>query len=119
MAELKTTEEEEETRSYLNWDEEDLGKLVKKKAIEFEDYYGENISEREAAIVSLVSRISETGNDMAMMDIEGIHVNGDDLGHWRITIEKVDADLPGGPPDPPTGDGGGDEGDGEGGVLIS
>jgi hypothetical protein len=116
MAELKTTDEEKETRSYLSWDDEDLGKLVKKKAIDLEDYYGENITEREAAVVSLVSRIDEAGNDMAMMEVEGIHVNGKNLGHWRITIEKVDADLPGGPPDPPTGDEDGDGG--EGGVLI-
>lgn len=117
MAELNTTEEEEEMRSYLNWDDEDLGKLVKKKAIELEDYYGENVTEREAAVVSLVSRIDEAGNDMAMMDVDGIHINGENLGHWRITIEKVDADLPGGPPNPPTEGDDGDD-DGEGGVLI-
>lgn len=106
-------------RSYLSWSDEDLGKLVKKKAIDFEDYYGENISEREAALVSLISRVDETGNDMAMMEIEGIRINGEDLGHWRVTIEKVDADLPGGPPDPPTGDDDSGDGDGgSGGVLI-
>lgn len=116
MAELKTTDEEEEQRSYLNWDDEDLGKLVKKKAIEFEDYFGDNISEREAALISLVSRVNETGNEVSMMDIQGIHVNGEDLGHWRVTFKKVDSDLPSGPPDPPTD---GDDGDGEGGVLVS
>lgn len=119
MAELKLSEDEKEQRSYLNYDDETLGKIVKKKAIEFEDYFGENVTEREAALVSLISRVAKGENDMAMMEVEGVKMNDEDLGHWRITFEKVDPDLPGGPPDPddlPDDDD--DDKDGEGGVLI-
>lgn len=117
MAELQLTEEEKEGRSYLNWDDESLGKFVKKKAIELEDYYGENVSEREAAVISLLSGITGSGSDMTMMEIEGVTVDGENLGNWRITFEKVDPDLPGGPPQDLPDD---DDGDGgEGGVLIT
>ena len=116
MADLILEEGEEEGRSYLNWNDEDLGKFVKKKAIELEDYYGEDVAEREAALISLISRVSRMDTDMAMMEVEGINLNGEDLGKWRITIESVDSDLPGGPPteDDLPDEGGG----GEGGVLI-
>ena len=116
MAELVLTEEEKESGSYLNWDDESLGKYVKKKAIDLEDYYGEKVSQREAAVVTLLSRIVESDTDMAMMEVEGVTIDGEDIGHWRITFEKVDPDLPSGPPGP--GEPGQDDGDGEGGVLI-
>lgn len=120
MAKLVLTEEEKEERSYLNWDDETLGKAVKKKAIEFEDYYGEQATEREAALVSLISKvIEEHQNDLVMMEVGGIRKNGEDLGKWRITFEKVDSDLPGGPPmEPPEDDEGPDDEEGEGGVLV-
>jgi len=119
MAELITTDEEEEGRSYLNWDDASLGAFVKKKAIDFEDYFGEQVSEREAALISLLSKVRQETDDMAMMEVDGVTIDGEDLGRWRITFEKVDPDLPGGPPmgggdeDPPT-----DDDDGEGGVLV-
>lgn len=115
MAELVLTEEEKESGSYLNWDDENLGKYVKKKAIDLEDYYGEDVSQREAAVVTLLSRIVESDTDMTMMEVEGVTIDGEDIGHWRITFEKVDPDLSGGPlggDDLPNDDGG------EGGVLI-
>lgn len=116
MAELILNEEEEGERSYLNWDEETLGKYVKKKAIELEDYYGEDVSERGAALISLISRVNKMDTDIAMMEVEGLTIEGEDIGKWRVTFEKVDSDLPGGPPDDlPDG---GDE-DGEGGILVS
>lgn len=122
MAELITTDEEKEGRSYLNWDDASLGAFVKKKAIDFEDYFGEKVSEREAALISLLSKVRQETDGMAMMEVDGVKIDGEDLGRWRITFEKVDPDLPGGPPiggdeDPPTDDD--DKGDGEGGVLIS
>jgi len=122
MAELVLTEEEKEGRSYLDWDNESLGKYVKKKAIDLEDYYGEKVSEQEAAVVTLLSRIVESDSDMAMMEVEGVTINGDDIGHWRITVEKVDPDLPGGPPGfgsgPPGDDYPDNDEDGDGGVLV-
>lgn len=104
MAELNLTEEEKEEKSYLNWDNETLGKFVKNKAIELEDYYGKNVTRKEAAVVTLLAEVVESDTDMAVMEVEGVTREGDDLGHWRITFEKVDPNLPGsgGPPfDPP------------------
>ncbi len=120
MADLVLTEEEKEERSYLNWDDESLGKFVKKKAIEFEDYYGEEVSEREAAIISLLSKVREETGDMAMMEVEGVTIDGEDFGQWRITFEKVDPNLPGGPPTGGDDESSGSEDDGGdgGGVLV-
>jgi len=100
MAELNLTEEEKEKRSYLNWDDETLGKYVKKKAIEHEDYYGQETSEREAAVVTLLSDAKDASGDMVMMEVEGLTINGEDLGRWRITFEKVNPDLPNNNPGP-------------------
>ena len=116
MAELELTEEEQEEKSYLNWDDETLGKFVKKKAIELEDYYGENVTRQEAAVVTLLAEVIESETNMTVMEVEGVTQDGEDLGHWRITFEKVDPDLPGsdGPPfDPPE-----NSPDNDGGVMI-
>lgn len=116
MAELILTEEEEEQNSFLNWNDEDLGKLVKKKAIELEDYYGDHVTGREAAVAKLIAEIaaSEEDPEMAVMEVQGITVEGEDLGHWRITFERVDPNIDGNGPfgndidnnQPPDQDGG-------------
>lgn len=118
MAELILNEEEKEGRSYLDWDEESLGKYVKKRAIELEDYYGEHVSERGAALITLISRVHQMDTDMTMMEVEGLTIEGENLGKWRVTFEKVDPDLPGGPPTDDGDDLPGDDDDREGGVLI-
>jgi hypothetical protein len=118
MAELVLTEEEKEDRSYLNWDDESLGKLVKKKAIDLEDYYGERVSEREAAVATLLSKIAKQESEMAVMEVQGIMVEGEDLGHWRITFERVDPNLPGGPPLGPEDKDSPDNDDQDGGLLV-
>jgi hypothetical protein len=120
MAKLILTEEEKEERSYLNWSDEALGKYVKKKAIEHEDYYGDEISEREAAVITLLSRVRQTESDMVMMEVQGVSVGEEDIGNWRITFEKTDPDVPDGPSDidPDNLPGGDDESGGEGGVLV-
>lgn len=118
MADLVLTEEEKEERSYLNWDDESLGKFVKKKAIEFEDYYGEEVSEREAAIISLLSKVRNETEEMAMMEVEGVTIDGEDFGQWRITFEKVDPNLPGGPPTGDEGSSGNEDDGGDGGGVL-
>lgn len=116
MAELILTEEEEEKNSYLNWDDETLGKFVKKRAIELEDYYGENVTKRQAAVVVLLSDIIKTETNMAVMEVEDVTRKGESLGQWRITFEKIDPDLPGsGGLEPPEGP---PDSDNEGGVVI-
>lgn len=117
MAELNLTEEEKEKRSYLNWDDETLGKYVKKKAIEHEDYYGQETSEREAAVVTLLSDAKDASGDMIMMEVQGLTINGENLGRWRITFEKVNPDLPNNNSGPNGSDDDGDGG-GNGGILV-
>lgn len=114
MADLVLTEEEKEGRSYLNWDDESLGKLVKKKAIEIEDYHGEDTAKKQGAIISLLSEVRKSESDMVMIEVEGLTINDEDMEDWRITFEKVDPDLPGGP-DNPMDD---NNNDGGGGLLT-
>jgi hypothetical protein len=116
MAELILTDDEKEQKSYLNWNDEALGKYVKKKAIDREDYYGENTSKREAAVITLLSEVRKSESDMVMMEVQGLQTE-EDLGDWRITFERIDPDIPDGPPSGGAG-GGGDDGGGNGGILV-
>lgn len=108
MAELSTTEEEESSNSYLNWDDEGLGKLVKKKALELEDYLGDDTIDREAALIVLLSEVAEKDTDIGVMEVKGVRADGKSIGDWRITFERVDVD-PGSF---------GEDGGGSGGVLA-
>lgn len=120
MAELILTEEEQKEKSYLNFSDESLGKYVKKKAIEQEDYYGENTTEKEAALITMLSYVAEESeNDMVMLEVKGLTVEGDDFGEWRVTFEKIDPDVPDSPIDDIDPDNlPDDDDDGEGGVLV-
>lgn len=93
MAKLVTTEEEEETNSFLDWDDESLGKLVKKEALDYEDYMAVETTKREAALVILLSEVSQKETDIGVMEVRGVTVNGEPLGDWRITFERIDADA--------------------------
>ena len=90
MAELKLTEEEKSSTSVLNWDEESIGKLVKKKAIENEDYIGKTTATRKAALLLLMSEIIGDDVQRAVMEIDNVTMDGEDIGDWKVTFERID-----------------------------
>lgn len=92
MAELKLTEEEKNSSSILNWDEESIGKLVKKKAIENEDYIGKTTASRKAALLLLMSEIVGDEVHRAVMEVDDVTVDGESIGDWRITFERKEED---------------------------
>lgn len=90
MAELKLTEEEKESSSVLNWDEESIGKLVKRRAIEYEDYIGKTTTNRKAALLLLMSEIVDDDVEKAVMEVDNVTVDGESIGDWKVTFERTD-----------------------------
>jgi len=92
MAELKLTEEEKDSSSILNWDDESIGKLVKKKAMEHEDYIGETTATRKAALLLLMSEILDDEVQRAVMEVDDVTIDGEPVGDWRVTFERKGSD---------------------------
>jgi len=88
MAELKLTEDEKESTSILNWDEKSIGKLVKKKAIENEDYIGKTTASRKAALLLLMSEIVDDDVQKAVMEVDDVTIDGESIGDWRIVFTR-------------------------------
>lgn len=89
MAKLVLTEQEIEAKTFLEWDDEALGKLVKKLAIHVGDTSGEASSTTAAAALLLVSQCHETGAVSMNIEMQKI-LNGEEkLGDWSLTINKL------------------------------
>lgn len=90
MAELITTEEERECKSYLEWSDEALGKLVKKLAV---NVYGNSQKDHSAAFTAalgyIACDIARTGVPVTEILIKGVTERDKAFGDWKITIERI------------------------------
>jgi len=87
MAELKTTEEEKEAKTYLDWDNEDIGKMVKYIASEIDDKYGTDSVLLKKCFTLIISII--TSRDMVNVKYTAGSIktaDGRKLGDWIIDI---------------------------------
>jgi hypothetical protein len=98
MAELILSEEEKEALSYLDWDDETLGRLVKylaaslvKSAKDQAPEMGNIPCNIATAVTVLVSHVNELGKDAGQIEVDGLTRNGGKvaLGNWRITVERT------------------------------
>jgi hypothetical protein len=90
MAELHLTEEEIESKSYLGWDDESLGKLLKATAMKIEDYHGKDTSVRMAAALILLSFLEDSGETRAILDLSEVERDGETLGDFKVVVAKKD-----------------------------
>lgn len=88
MAELILTEEEKKAKTYLEWDDEALGRMVKKAAKLISDYRGEDSITMVSAATLLVSSAHKVNSSDSTWTLEGVTVP-EDIGDWEITVRRL------------------------------
>lgn len=89
MAELILTPEEKE-KSFLDWDDESLGRAVKYVAAMLDDRKdGGRSLAATAAGYFLISRSVEANSVSSTLLIQGLKDREKSLGDWKIIMQKV------------------------------
>lgn len=88
MAELITTDEEKEKFSYLEWDNESIGKAVKETAISIEDYEGGETVSYFAACLVFISEMIESDKEYINISLSDVEMDGKPLGDWNVVVER-------------------------------
>jgi hypothetical protein len=89
MAELILTEAEKQTNSWLDLDNESIGKVAKALSLRIKesDEKSERLHMMSAAII-LVGIAQEANADRLKFTLEDIMVHGKNTGNWTVTIKK-------------------------------
>lgn len=89
MAELILTEEEKQAPTWLELDDETIGKIVKATQLTIFNHQQETekIHWFSAALI-LCSLAVEANADKYSQDIIGLTLHGKKLGDWNITVKK-------------------------------
>ena len=94
---LKLTKEEKNAPSFLDWDNESIGKACKKMAWAFEqemDFEKYRSIAGFGAMLLLVSYAHEANAAELNLTVKGITLkDGKPLGDWLITVKKEDGKL--------------------------
>lgn len=89
MAELNMTEEERRT-PFIEWDNESLGKAVKRMALIFaEDRQGERSLTVTGAAVFLISEAVRNNSIEMIIELENAQEGEKNLGNWKIKFERL------------------------------
>lgn len=97
MAKLILTEEEKAALSWLDMDDDALGKLCRKACLVIPQYRDEeNPDDRKpvwaaSAGMLLCGVCDDAGATSATFDFEGLTHGNKERGNWRVTVEKLDA----------------------------
>lgn len=83
MAELILTAHERSDKTYLDWDDEALGKLVRKTALMIV------AAMLSGATLLLTDAALESNSDTFRNGIEGCTKRGEDVGDWMVIIERT------------------------------
>lgn len=89
MAELILTEEEKEAATYLEWNDEAIGKAVKRLAKEMQDNYGEVSINMEACALFLSCQMYEADKNKYELELLGVTNEEEEYGDFKITIERI------------------------------
>ena len=89
MAELLVTEAEKAAATYLEWDDASIGKAVKRLALKIDDLVGDRAMQQLAGGIALMTAATDKGFIEYVTDIVGLVVEGEELGDWRVTVEKL------------------------------
>ena len=92
MAEFTTTQEERDAASYLDWDDETLGKFTKYIALQMaglDDEDGFRRVTMSSSVLSLVRAAHETNAGTLTLKMENITLEGAPIGNWQIKIKSI------------------------------
>ena len=87
--ELKMTDAEKKAATWLELDDESLGKVVKAMMFKLK-----TISEEQdklfhlSAAIILCSSAVETNADKMNITVEGLTIKGESFGNWKVTIKR-------------------------------
>ncbi len=88
--ELILTEAEKKAATWLELDDESVGKLVKSTQVKLRGY---DIEHKRiyfwSAVLMLCCMAAETNADKYTTTMEGVTVKGKDFGTWEICIKKL------------------------------
>jgi len=87
MAELILTEKEQNDPTYLDWDDEALGRLVKKLALEFKQQYAPEYLAMACHL--LVGQASDRHLNEYSINLDGVNDGDRDIGDWMVIVKKV------------------------------
>ncbi len=91
MAELILTEEEKAAPTYLEWDDDALGKLVKKTAAKLHDEYGRESAFAMTGVHLLLGTAITANATESTYTIDGLTIAGEPKGDWIVTLKRVNA----------------------------
>lgn len=93
MADFTATEAERAAASYLDWDDEALGKFTKHVATLFvqnqEDADGLHKVNSASCLMILVGMCIDANASRLTSTLEGFEHKGASFGSWRITLERL------------------------------
>jgi len=92
MAELILTDEEKKMRTWVELDDESLGRVVKADMFKVK----EASEERErlllfSAAMILCAAAADTNADKLIQTIKGLTTKGQPLGNWKVTVRRLKA----------------------------
>lgn len=89
MAELILTEAEKESGTYLDWDDNALGKLVRHLSGLMHDEYGRGAAWTSMAAHVLIDFARQANATHSTFELNGATVRGRPIGNWRVEIRKI------------------------------
>jgi hypothetical protein len=99
MAEFTPTQEEKDANSYLDWPDEALGKFTKYVALKFAETSGRQDGLHKVTSAScamnLVHASSEMNSAKTTLNLDGMSIDGEPIGDWLVTIERIDSGAKG------------------------
>lgn len=90
MPELILTDEEKKAASYLEWDDEALGKLVKYTAALMKDEHGQSPAFSATCAHMIVNMAREANATECTLTLTGATVKGEPIGDWEVIARRVD-----------------------------
>ena len=100
MAELILTDKEKEAKTYIEWSNDSLGKLVKTIGLLIKDEYGKESAWMTMAAHLLVDLSRKTNSTDTTVTVSGCTNDGEKIGDWAINIKRLD--TPNAGVEPPT-----------------
>lgn len=88
MAELILTDHEKKTATFLEWNDEALGRAVKAVASILNDKHGKAAAKATGAAVFLISEGLAAGADEITVRVEGATDGKQDFGDWTVRLTK-------------------------------
>jgi len=89
MAELILTQKEKDDKSYLDWSDDTLGKLVRKIGLLLKDDYGKDSAWMTMAAHLLIDLSRRTNSTNTTITVNGCTNDGEKIGDWKIHIKRL------------------------------